>query len=199
MFFSFRIESTQFSHSHFLIRNELFSPFVRELLTLFTACIYTGVLCGECDPEYGVGLLESECRKFSGVNMYYWLIPMLGEAGMEQRLVPKSSLFSHSSFVCDCCCGDDCETGCGHSVLSIGLLILHTSQSLSSTTGSAIMSPTMYVQVSSVAVSSFNEPLGLQHHGVSTPNLILKSIHHLLLLSDEVYQQFFLTLCAIRL
>ena len=38
-----------------------------------------GILCGECEAGYGVGLLESECREFSGVNNYYWLVPILSE------------------------------------------------------------------------------------------------------------------------
>lgn len=38
-----------------------------------------GTLCGECIEPYGVGMLSMECRKFTAeVNMYYWLIPMLG-------------------------------------------------------------------------------------------------------------------------
>jgi predicted outer membrane repeat protein len=37
----------------------------------------TGVLCGECMGESGVGMLSMECRQFTVNNMYYWPISIL--------------------------------------------------------------------------------------------------------------------------
>ena len=88
-----------------------------------------GVLCGECKSSHGVGMLTMKCRTFTGVSMYRWLIPILGEwYGMKTIFCV---LFIHSNSAL--CCGfrgDHRESGCRHTTLFPWLPLLHTSQSL---------------------------------------------------------------------
>ena len=54
-----------------------------EVLSFVAVVCVSGVLCGECMDGFAVGMLSMECRHVTAhVNMYPWIIPMLGECGI---------------------------------------------------------------------------------------------------------------------
>ena len=58
----------------------------RKLRLITSSASSTGILCGKCNSSLGVGMLSMECRRFTAsVNMYYWLMPILGGCRMEWR------------------------------------------------------------------------------------------------------------------
>ena len=48
----------------------------RMILCFSHTVLKPGLLCGECRPGYGVGLLTNECKKFTDVVPQFWLFPI---------------------------------------------------------------------------------------------------------------------------